>query len=105
MFKLSFLKSNRNAGIGETKSRRESSSIQSISKLGGRACTTCSNERYLKYKSNINVKPLKVFVSEHLPPGSVLRETILHLNDRIDMPSFLLWIPIWLELARVQPNK
>jgi hypothetical protein len=40
-----------------------------------------------------------------LPPGSVLRETILRLNDRIDKPSFLLWVPIWLELARVQHDK
>jgi hypothetical protein len=58
-----------------------------------------------KYKSDINIKLLKIFVSEHLPPGSALRETILRLNEKLDKPSFLLWIPIWLHLARIQNEK
>jgi hypothetical protein len=53
-------------------------------------------------QSEINIKPLKIFVSQNRPPGSALRETILRLNDQLDTPTFLLWIPVWLELAEIK---
>jgi len=63
------------------------------------------NGAEMQSDKNISIKQLKVFVSEHFPPGYALREAILRLNDRIDKPSFLLWVPIWFELARVKPDK
>jgi hypothetical protein len=47
----------------------------------------------------INMKPLKQFAAEKLS-GSPLKEILQFEDDRLDVDSFLVKLPIWLQLVR-----
>jgi cytochrome c len=55
-------------------------------------------------QDEIKIQRLKSFVSQNLPAGHALRETILNLDDSIDTASFLLWIPIWDKLIEIKKS-
>jgi hypothetical protein len=53
---------------------------------------------------NINMKPLKQFAAEKLST-SPLKEVLLLEDDRLDVHSFLVKLPTWLQLARWAENE
>ena len=49
-------------------------------------------------KNNVDIKPLKKFVSERFPTTSLLRKVILHEDDIISINSFIERVEVWLNL-------
>jgi hypothetical protein len=52
----------------------------------------------------INMKPLKQFAAERLS-DSPLKEVLLLEDDRLDVHSFLIKLPTWLQLSRWVKNR
>jgi len=97
---LSTLKSNHNTGIDETKFRRESSSIQSNSKLDRFACKAWSEERSAKRRRYLNIRPLKDFAISELSPTSPLREILLREEDELPVSTYVDRLSVWLFLIK-----
>jgi len=54
--------------------------------------------------NHVNMKPLKQFAAEKLS-ASPLKEVLLLEDDRLDVRSFLVKLPTWLQLARWTENE
>lgn len=56
-------------------------------------------------RSKINIKMLKSFVAQRLPPYSPLREAILLEEDEITIPEFLSKAAVWLKILKWEASR
>jgi hypothetical protein len=52
-----------------------------------------------------DLKALKEFVSEELPPNSILRRVVLSEEDEIDAQTFLRKVPVWTSIFRKEKKR
>jgi len=53
-------------------------------------------------KLMLDIKPLKQFALNNLPPNSVLRAILVSQNDSIDCETFLIELSMWLRLVKLE---
>jgi len=50
----------------------------------------------------VDIRELKRFAFESLPPGCPLRETLLYDRDELDLEEFLIKMEVWQKLMKVR---
>ena len=53
----------------------------------------------------VDMKPLKVWVSENLPPSSELRQLIQRENDEVPINEYLEKMKVWWILSEIELRK